>query len=59
MPEERPTIALADQTAEVYGTLHTNNKADNDLRLFSENLGGLSFWFSDNYKAVRLKHVLC
>ncbi len=34
MPEERPTIALADQTAETYRTLCTNNKVDNNLRLF-------------------------
>ncbi len=57
MPEEQPAIALADQTAEVYGTLQTNDKAEDDLRLFSANLWGLSYCSKDNYKAARLKHI--
>ncbi len=57
MPEEWPAIALVDQTAEVYRMLQTNNKADEDLRLFWVNLRGLSFWFKDNYKAAILKHI--
>ncbi len=33
------------------------NKAEDNLRLFSANLGALSFWLKDNYKAARLKHI--